>query len=175
MGSLGKRNLLVSNIPEAVSTLAMACDLLAKQFGETHVECAEAYFYYGKSLLEMSRLESEILGNALEGVPEGGDVADDSQFEDPEKMTAEEKSEVDSKGKEALDYNYQTCEVELEKAEAAALEAESMEDDESQEGDDEAMEEEAAPRSEKVDAPSTEETSVDDDEDPSNLQQAWEM
>merc|ERR1711864_54033 len=92
MGSLGKRNLLVSNIPEAVSTLAMACDLLAKQFGETHVECAEAYFYYGKSLLEMSRLESEILGNALEGVPEGGDVADDSQFEDPEKMTAEEKS-----------------------------------------------------------------------------------
>jgi len=173
--SLGKRNLLVSNIPEAVSTLAMACDLLAKQFGETHVECAEAYFYYGKSLLEMSRLESEILGNALEGVPEGGDVADDSQFEDPEKMTAEEKSEVDSKVKEALDYNYQTCEVELEKAEAAALEAESMEDDESQEGDDEAMEEEAAPPSEKVDAPSTEETSVDDDEDPSNLQQAWEM
>merc|ERR1711864_7912 len=149
MGSLGKRNLLVSNIPEAVSTLAMACDLLAKQFGETHVECAEAYFYYGKSLLEMSRLESGILGNALEGVPEGGDVADDSQFEDPEKMTAEEKSEVDSKVKEALDYNYQTCEVELEKAEAAALETESMEDDESQEGD--------------------------DDEDPSNLQQAWEM
>merc|ERR1712059_204359 len=67
------------------------------------------------------------------GVPEGGDVADDSQFEDPEKMTAEEKSEVDSKVKEALDYNYQTCEVELEKAEAAALETESMEDDESSE------------------------------------------
>merc|ERR1712059_76663 len=76
-------------------------------------------------------------------------------------------SEVDSKVKEALDYNYQTCEGELETG--------SMEDDESQEGDDEAMEEEAAPPSEKVDAPSTEETSGDDDEDPSNLQQAWEM
>merc|ERR1711864_51214 len=46
--SLGKRHLLVSDIPEAVSTLALACDLLAKQFGETHVECAEAYFYYGR-------------------------------------------------------------------------------------------------------------------------------
>merc|ERR1711864_41348 len=68
-------------------------------------------------------------------------------------MTAEEKSEVDSKVKEALDFNYQTCEVELEKAEAAALEAESMEDEEiSEEGEDEAIEEEAG-----------------------NLQQAWEM
>merc|ERR1711864_38849 len=181
--SLGKRHLLVSDIPEAVSTLALACDLLAKQFGETHVECAEAYFYYGKSLLEMSRLESGVLGNALEGVPEGDETADDSQFEDPEKMTAEEKSEVDSKVKEALDFNYQTCEVELEKAEAAALEAESMEDEEtSQEGDDEAnsqegdeaMEEEAAPVVEKVEAPFTEEKSGDD-EDPSNLEQAWEM
>jgi len=90
---------------------------------------------------------------------------------------------VDSKVKEALDFNYQTCEVELEKAEAAALEAESMEDEEtSQEGDDEAnsqegdeaMEEEAAPVVEKVEAPFTEEKSGDD-EDPSNLEQAWEM
>jgi len=132
----------------------------------------------------MGRLESGVLGNALEGVPEGGDIADDSQVEDPEKMTAEEKSEVDSKVKEALDFNYQTCEVELEKAEAAALEADSMEDEEtsqdegddeatSQEGD-EAMEEEASPVSEKVDAASLEEKSGDD-EDPSNLQQAWEM
>jgi len=176
--SLGKRHLLVSDIPEAVSTLALACDLLAKQFGETHVECAEAYFYYGKSLLEMSRLESGVLGNALEGVPEGDEIADDSQFEDPEKMTAEEKSEVDSKVKEALDFNYQTCEVELEKAEAAALEAESMEDEEiSEEGDDEAMEEEAAPVSEKVEALTSVEKSGDDEveEDAGNLQQAWEM
>merc|ERR1712059_30945 len=159
--SLGKRHLLVSNIPEAVSTLAMACDLLAKKFGETHVECAEAYFYYG---------------NALEGVPEGGDFVGDSQFEDPEKMTAEEKLEVDSKVKEALDFNYQTCEVEWEKAEAAALEAENMEDEEaSQEGIDESMEEDSAPASDKTDAPSTEEKSGDDEEDPSNLEQAWEM
>merc|ERR1712082_326174 len=95
--SLGKRHLLVSDIPEAVSTLALASELLAKQFGETHAECAEAYFYYGKSLLEMSRLESGILGNALEGVPEGGDLADDSQIESHEKMTKDEMTEVEAK------------------------------------------------------------------------------
>merc|ERR1712059_39652 len=79
----------------------------------------------------------------------------DPQFEDLEKMTAE---------------------VKWEKAEAAALEAESMENEEaSQEGIDESMEEDSAPVSDKTDAPSTEEKSGDDEEDPSNLEQAWEM
>jgi len=178
--SNGKRHLLVGDIPEAVSTLAQACELLAKQFGETNVECAEAYFYYGKALLEMSRLESGVLGNALEGVPEGGDLADDSQVESPEKMTDEEKKVVAGKVKEALDFNYQTCEVERERAEAAEME--EGEDEESQEGD-EPMEdeetsssaapmEEAAPSSSATDAASTEK---EDEEEPSNLQHAWEM
>merc|ERR1712000_702677 len=179
--SLGKRHLLVSDIPEAVSTLALASELLAKQFGETHPECAEAYFYYGKSLLEMSRLESGILGNALEGVPEGGDLADDSQIESPEKMTKDEMTEVEAKVKEALDFNYQTCVVEMQKAEEAALEAESMEGDEdSQEGgeDEEAMEDVSEPvvADQKEESPSTTtDKPMEDEEEPSNLQQAWEM
>merc|ERR1712082_87790 len=177
--SLGKRHLLVSDIPEAVSTLALASELLAKQFGETHAECAEAYFYYGKSLLEMSRLESGILGNALEGVPEGGDLADDSQIESPEKMTKDEMTEA--KVKEALDFNYQTCEVEMQKAEEAALEAESMEGDEdSQEGgeDEEVMEDVSEPvadQKEESPATTTDKPMEDEEEEPSNLQQAWEM
>jgi len=181
--SLGKRHLLVSDIPEAVSTLALASELLAKQFGETHAECAEAYFYYGKSLLEMSRLESGVLGNALEGVPEGGDLADDSQIESPEKMTKDEMTEVVAKVKEALDFNYQTCEVELQKAEEAALEAESMEGDDSQEGfqGDEVMEDASEPADvvekpmEEAPLATNDKPMEDEEEEPSNLQQAWEM
>jgi len=178
--SLGKRHLLVSDIPEAVSTLALASELLAKQFGETHAECAEAYFYYGKSLLEMSRLESGVLGNALEGVPEGGDLADDSQIESPEKMTKDEMTEVEAKVKEALDFNYQTCEVEMQKAEEAALEAESMEgDDYSQEGGqgDEVIEDASEPAEKPMEEalPTTNDKPMEDEEEPSNLQQAWEM
>ena len=41
---IAKRNLLVNNIPEAVSNLAKACELQSKQFGETAKEFAEAYY-----------------------------------------------------------------------------------------------------------------------------------
>merc|ERR1712098_910100 len=176
--SEGKRHLLVGEIPDAGSSLALACELLSKQFGETHKECADAYFYYGKSLLDMARLENGVLGNALEGVPEGGDIADDSQVEDPEQMTEDERSSVETKVKEALDYNYQTCELEKEQ-----MEAENATDDEV-ENDDKSLQDTSVPMEEDpVDdqksnevVPTTTEEKVDDgEEEPGNLQLSWEM
>jgi len=107
----GKRNLLVKDIPAAVSDFAQACELLSPVFGITGKECAESYYYYGKALLEMSRLVSGVLGNALDGVPEEDDDANNSKVEDPSKMTEEEKKEVEEKVGEALKENL----VELEK------------------------------------------------------------
>merc|ERR1712055_1034284 len=63
-----KRDLLVHAIPDAVSNCSKACEMMAKEKGEMAPECAEAYFYYGKALLELSRVESGVLGNALHGV-----------------------------------------------------------------------------------------------------------
>merc|ERR1711903_149918 len=85
-----------------------ACELLSTQFGETAKECAESYFYYGKALLELSRVESGVLGNALDGVPEEDDEANNSKIEDPEKMTEEEKTEVEEKVTEALEENLES-------------------------------------------------------------------
>ena len=59
--------MLVQDIPAAVSSLGEACELLSAVFGETGPECAEAYFYYGKALLEMARLEAGVLGNGMDG------------------------------------------------------------------------------------------------------------
>ena len=47
--------------------------------------------------MDLARIENGVLGNASEGVPEGGDSADDSQGEDPEKMTEDECSSVENK------------------------------------------------------------------------------
>merc|ERR1712000_38041 len=107
----GKRNLLVNDVPAAVSVMSQACELLSKMFGETAIECAEAYYFYGKALLELSRLESGVLGNALDGVPEEEDEGNSSKVEDPSKLTDEEKNEVDEKVREALEENF----VDLEK------------------------------------------------------------
>merc|ERR1712119_11917 len=177
----GKRHLLVGDVPAAVSCLARCCELLSAQFGETAKECAESYFYYGKSLLELSRMESGVLGNALEGVPEDSDEkVDTSQVEDPEKLTKDEKSEVEDKVAEAFDYNYKTSEIIQDEEEAAMDGAENetdgsgMEDEELQEEDMETDDSPVKKMSPKAKQDS-EKKGTEDEEEPSNLQLAWEV
>merc|ERR1712038_1502486 len=89
----GKRNMLCGEVPQAVTQLQEACRLLASKFGDTADECGEAYLSYGTALLDLSRMESGVLGNALDGI----DSEDDdkpSPDEDEEKMTAEEKEKL---------------------------------------------------------------------------------
>merc|ERR1719244_1256733 len=125
----GKRHLLVKDLEAAVSSLALACELLAAEYGEAAYECADAYYYYGKALLEMARAESGVFGNALDGVPDGEDT-DNSQVEDPDKMTEEEREDVEKKVGEALDENFQVLQ---EKKEMREKRAESTGDEETEE------------------------------------------
>jgi len=212
----GKRHLLVSDVPAAVTSLAQACELLSTQFGETAKECAESYYYYGKALLELSRLESGVLGNALDGVPEEGDEANTSQVEDPAKMTEDEKKEVEEKVGEALEENFQESlqkkdekDESEEKKEGKAKSEESQAGESKSEGskageagkseeskemettEDEGMEEgddseadESNGEDMDADKSTTEGADItkghsdekkDEEEEPSNLQLAWEM
>jgi len=137
----GKRHMLVQDIPAAVSSLGEACELLSEEFGETAPECAEAYFYYGKALLEMARLESGVLGNALDGDGESekSEEPEDEEMEGEVESPEEGESEASEK------------EAEAEKADTDSVEGEKNE------GEDAAAQE------------------AEDEEDPSNLQLAWEM
>jgi len=187
----GKRHLLVRDIPAAVSEFAQACELLSAAFGETGKECAESYYYYGKALLEMSRLESGVLGNALDGVPEEDDEANSSKVEDPSKMTDEEKKEVEEKVGEALKENLvelekrddetetdETRKVETNKGDKADENKEDEDEDEAMDEGDESQEESSNEQMEtdKVTKEDDEKTTgKDGEEEPSNLQLAWEM
>merc|ERR1711936_176472 len=153
----GKRDLLVHAVPDAVSNCSKACEIMAKQKGEMAAECAEAYFYYGKALLELSRVESGVLGNALDGVDMETRTNDvkDVLVEDTEAMTTDEKSEIEEKVADALEENYEKHDVVARAHTGDNTEEESDEEDvmEGQQASDE-MEAEA---------------------EAGNLEQAWQM
>jgi len=138
---------------EIEEKVAKACEMLSRQFGETAIECAEAYFYYGKALLEMSRLETGVMGNALKGVPEKDDSTKSDQIEDPEKLTEEEMTEIEEKVAEAIEDNEIVGNILDEKSEDEMSDEEEEEDEVK-----ESME-------------------VEDnlDEEPTSLQLAWEI
>merc|ERR1711910_239490 len=165
----GKRDLLVSAIPDAVANFSKCCEMLVSLKGEMGVECAEAYFYYGKALLELSRVESGVLGNAPDGVdmesetaptktsPAKGVIVEDSEgmpiVEDAEGLPTEKKEEIEEKVADALEENFDKHEM-LAKAHNADNTEEMTEEDT---GDDEM------------------ETDVEKNEEPGNLEQAWQM
>lgn len=78
----GKKHLVMGKVVEAVSALQEACSLLAKKYGDTADECGEAFFWCGKALLDLARMENSVLGNALEGVPEEEEEEDEEKLKD---------------------------------------------------------------------------------------------
>ncbi|KAM4721572.1 nuclear autoantigenic sperm protein isoform 2-T2 [Rhinophrynus dorsalis] len=100
----GHRHLVMKDVRSAVSAFQEASSLLAKKYGETADECADAFYSYGMSLLELARMENGVLGNALEGMPEeedgekeedpnipSADNLDDEGVDSEENEDAEEK------------------------------------------------------------------------------------
>merc|ERR1712156_93435 len=67
--ALGKRNLLTGELNAATDSFAMAADMLRTRHGEMAIECCDAYTYYGKSLLQLSRMEANVLQNGLKDCP----------------------------------------------------------------------------------------------------------
>ena len=157
----GKRDLLVYAIPDAVSNCSKACEIMAQHKGEMATECAEAYFYYGKALLELSRVESGVLGNALDGVDmENKSDPKDALVEDTEAMTTDEKSEIEEKVADALEENFDKHDM-VARAHTGDNTEEETEDEEAMEGEPTGVEMETD--AEKAEA------------EAGNLEQAWQM
>ncbi|KAH8555351.1 hypothetical protein BGW37DRAFT_476804 [Umbelopsis sp. PMI_123] len=72
----GSRAFLLHNYETATDKLGQACELLDKQFGELAPQCADAYFLYGKALLQHAIQQNSVLGNAA---TEDTTAADDTE------------------------------------------------------------------------------------------------
>lgn len=101
---LGKKNLFLNKYDESVNNIGDACKAFAAKYGEMDPKCAEVYFFYGRALLELARVESTVLGNALTGVPEEteSEAVNDSRYGNPDDVAVEEKNEIAEKVIDAL-------------------------------------------------------------------------
>merc|ERR1712242_620057 len=102
----GKRHLICQDIASAVTSLGEACELLAQEFGDKAPECAEAYFYYGKALLEAARLDAGVLGNIDTDESEEKSDEDDEygEYQDgDEKEESEESAEGEAEKAETAE------------------------------------------------------------------------
>jgi len=98
----GKKHLFLNKFDEAVNNIGDACKIYSSKFGELDPKCAEIYFFYGRALLELARVENTVLGNALSGVPDDTGPFDDSRFGNPEDLPAEEKKQISDQVIDAL-------------------------------------------------------------------------
>lgn len=180
----GKKNLFLSKYDEAVSNIGEACKVYSDKFGEFDSQCADVYFYYGKSLLELARVENTVLGNALTGVLEETGPIDDSRYGNPEDINDEEKEEIAEKVMDAL------CGDGEEKKEENSEKPEGEKDTETKEEVKPAEVEEASAEKTEETQETGEDQDQDDEEDTeekndtekeedaddiSNLQRSWEM
>merc|ERR1712156_1392030 len=152
----GKRALLVQDPNGAVTSLETASEKFGKIYGETGKECGEPYFYYGKALLELARLEAGVMDNGLEGEESEENSAEDEDDDEEEDEAEEEEKEGG---------------VESEAGPSTSNEVE---------GDSEPKDNESVGSTEAGPSSSKEITdqnaqAQEEEEDPSNLQLAWEM
>jgi len=158
----GTEHLEQGDYVDAASDLGAASEIFAKVFGETSDECGEAYLLYGKALLYVSIMESEVLGYALDGMELEDDAKTIPQVESPNKLEEKEKSEVTGEVTKALNEHFEAFNR-LSKQHFAEG------SDEESDSEDVEMEVDSPSKGEKPDADSI------TAEDTSNLQLAWEM
>jgi len=155
----GKRDLLVQDPNSSVENLAEACELLGKVYGETAKECGEAYFYYGKALLELARMEAGVIDNVLDG-------------DESEENSEEDEEEEAEDGEEAKENE---AEESAEDGEGAGPSKEGESEEAENVKDNESIGSNEAGTSEVKDNTDQNAIEKEEEEDPSNLQLSWEM
>lgn len=148
--SQGKRHLLVGDFKSAVSAFKEATVALAELYGEQAPECGDAYYHYGRALLELARKEAGVLGGDLDGgSSQEGSTGEEE--DDDEEESEESQEEEDGEKKE-----------------------EGGDNEEEEEGKEEAADGKKKAKKEGEGAEEGEGENTEEEEEVSTLQCAWE-
>ncbi|XP_048482678.1 nuclear autoantigenic sperm protein [Plutella xylostella] len=169
----GRRHLAVRDYTAATEVLAGACEALAAEHGDTADQCAEAYLWYGKALLGLSREESGVLGD---GVPGSGNADEEDEGNEEGDENGDAENGKDENGKDEESEKVVTNGgAEKSEAESTTKDEEPAASSTKPEGEAEAdaEAEQPGPSNGEVDESTAED--AEDENDVDNLQLAWEM
>ncbi|XP_068631535.1 protein HGV2 [Battus philenor] len=173
--ALGRRHLAVRDYSAAVEVLAYASETLAKEHGDFADVCAEAYLWYGKALLGLSREESGVLGDGVPGTNNADEEDDDN--EDQEENGDDENDEIETEAEAKSDAEKKNGESDgIENGEVKKIEAESTtKEDEPGPSVSTSGADDGQPGTSNGDAMDESMVNLENEDDVENLQLAWEI
>merc|ERR1711997_402325 len=130
----GRRDFICKDWSNAAENFSKACEKLTEEFGDRAAETAEGYFWYGKSLLEVSRNQHDFLGTQAENEDvENQDPEEDNQEKEQKSLEkieeTDEKSGKPEENAEKDTENDETTENAEKEAENAENESEKPENE----------------------------------------------
>ncbi|XP_040271874.1 histone-binding protein N1/N2-like [Bufo bufo] len=134
--AMSSQDLVMKDVPSAVSALQKASGLLEKKYQETDDQHAVGVYYCEMALLEPKRLENNILSEPLEGFPEGDESGEDPDVPSASNLDEKEEEELRRQGygpmsmkdEKANKVNGDSKETEAEEAKAEVLKWEKSSD-----------------------------------------------
>ena len=89
----GKRNYICNQPHLALDCFVEVCEKLSKWYGQESDKCVDAYLFYGKTLLDIARLENGVLGHAIKEMPQAFGSGGETDEQDTEKDVNTEDEE----------------------------------------------------------------------------------
>ncbi|EFO23971.2 hypothetical protein LOAG_04513 [Loa loa] len=116
----GKQAYISGRFKEAETKLSEAAELSVNIYGYFTIPTFEPHLYYGKTLLELARLEDGVFSNALQGITATGEEVckkrtndKDDDIEEVQSLTEEERAETVERVENAWEENAEALEEKI--------------------------------------------------------------